>query len=220
VTARLPVARSFRENRLLQGLLVAYALCFAWGAWAPVDRQTWLLENGLVLALLLALVFTHARFAFSNLSCVLVFAFLMLHVVGSHYTYSAVPAGDWLRDAFDLSRNHYDRLVHFAFGLLLAYPLRELTLRRVHAHGLWSYLGPLMAVMAFSGSYEIIEWGAARLVNPDLGMAYVGAQGDIWDGQKDMVLALLGACMAMGIAWLVRARTGREPYQLRTGKRA
>lgn len=211
---RLPVGRGFTQNPLLQALAAVYAVAWLWSAWAPLDRQTWLLENLLVLGLLLVLAAVHRRFVFSNFSSLLLFAFLLLHVVGSHYTYSLVPAGDWVRDLLGLSRNHYDRFVHFSFGLLLAYPLRELTLRRVHAHGFWSFLGPLMVTLGLSGAYEIVEWLAARSVDPDVGVAYVGAQGDVWDGQKDMLLAFTGACTAMLLTALERWRSGREPYLL------
>jgi len=214
VTSRLPVGRRLGDNRLLRGLLIVYAVMWVLGAYAPVDRHTWVLENLLVMAFVGILAVAHARFAFSNLSNVLLFSFLMLHIVGSHYTYSEVPIGNWARDSFGLSRNHYDRFVHFCFGLLLAYPIRELTLRRVHAHGVWSFLGPLMATLAFSGGYEIVEWAAARFSNPEVGIAYVGAQGDVWDGQKDMGLAFLGACLAMALTGLHRARSGQEPYLL------
>ena len=214
MTTKLPIGRKLGDNPLLQALIGIYAAIWLWGAYDPVDRHTWGLENALVLVLVGGLAVTHRRFAFSNLSNLLIFCFLLCHVVGSHYTYSLVPIGEWTRDSFDLSRNHYDRFVHFAFGLLMAYPLRELTLRRVHAHGGWSFLGPLMATLALSGAYEIIEWGAARLSDPDVGMAYVGAQGDVWDGQKDMLLAFLGACIAMALTALQRSRTGHEPYLL------
>lgn len=214
MTSQPLVGRRLGRNRLLQALVALYAGIWLWAAWAPVDRQTWLLENLLVLALALGFAGTHRRFAFSNLSNLLLFGFLVLHAIGSHYTYSAVPPGDWLRDSFELSRNHYDRFVHFAFGLLVAYPVRELTLRRVHAHGLWSFLGPLLVTLALSGGYEVVEWLAARISDPQVGIAYVGAQGDIWDGQKDMALAFTGACAAMALAALVRRWSSHEPYLL------
>ena len=132
----IPLAR----NRFGQRLLAAYAVLWLAAAIAPVDRGTWLLENLLVFAVLALLAANHGRFVFSNLSYCLIFAFLALHSVGSHYTYSEVPAGFWLRDALGLERNHYDRFVHFAFGLLLAYPLREMVLRVVHAHRVWSWV--------------------------------------------------------------------------------
>lgn len=206
------VGRRFARNRTLQAMTAVYAVAWIAGAIAPADRETWLLENLLVFAIVAALVATHRRFVFSNVSYALLAAFLLLHVVGSHYTYSAVPLGDWARDAFDLQRNHYDRFVHFAFGLGCAYPMRELTLRRIHAHGAWSYVVPVLMVVTCSAAYEVVEWGAARVVDPAVGVAYVGAQGDVWDGQKDMLLALVGAILAMAATALTRRLTGREPY--------
>jgi len=187
-----------------------------WGLLAlePVDRDTWLLENYLVFAVVGVLAFTHRRFVFSNLSYASIGVFLLLHAVGSHYTYSTVPLGDWVRDSFGLSRNHYDRFVHFAFGLLLAYPMREITLRRVHAHRLWSFVIPVLFIVTASSLYEILEWAAARVTSPEVGMAYVGAQGDVWDGQKDMVLALAGAVVAMVATAVCRRISGHEPYSL------
>jgi len=209
---RLPVGTPFRTNRFLQALVAIYALLWSALGVAPVSRQTWVLENGLVFALVGVLVATHRRFVFSNLSYALIFVFLLLHAVGSHYTYSAVPAGTWAQEAFGWTRNHYDRFVHFAFGLLLGYPLRELSLRAAHVHARWSFVVPVLAVLALSSCYEILESWAARIVDPDVGIAFVGAQGDPWDGQKDMSLALLGTLLALGAAEWRRRRTGHEPY--------
>jgi putative membrane protein len=158
------------------------------------------------------LALSHGRFAFSRLSCALIFAFLLLHSVGAHYTYSAVPLGDWLQHALALERNHYDRLVHLAFGLLLGYPVRELVLRQMHVHRIWSFVVPVLVILALSSSYEIAEWCAARLVDPAVGIAYVGAQGDAWDGQKDMTLVLVGSILAMVVTAFLRRLWGHEPY--------
>lgn len=195
-----------------RGALAAYLVFWAAMAVSPVDRDTWLLENGLVFLLAALLVGIRRRFRFSNLSMVLILAFLSLHAVGSHYTYSAVPAGFWVRDALGLARNHYDRFVHLAFGLLWAYPFREIALRRVHAHRIWSYVLPCLAVLSFSSGYEIVESWAARAVNPEIGVAFVGAQGDVWDGQKDMTLALGGAVLAMIGTARARRALGHEPW--------
>lgn len=190
---------------------------WAVAAVAPVDRETWLLENGLVFVMVGVLAITHRRFAFSNLSYGLMFAFLLLHATGAHYTYSAVPVGNWVRDLLGLERNHYDRLVHFSFGLLMGYPLREMTLRVVHVHRIWGYLAPPIVVLAMGAMYEIIESWAAQAVNPAVGLAYVGAQGDVWDGQKDMTLAFTGSLLAMGAVALYRRATDHEPYLHRDG---
>jgi len=203
-----PIAR----NRFLQLLVALYAAAWGLGALEPVDRGTWLLENLLVVAFVGALVATHRRFVFSRLSYALIFVFLLLHVVGSHYTYSAVPAGAWVAEAFGLARNHYDRFVHLAFGALLAYPAREIVLRVMHVHRAWSYVVPVLTILALSSGYEMVEAWAARIVDPGVGIAFVGAQGDVWDGQKDMSLALGGAVLAMALTALARRGGRREPY--------
>jgi putative membrane protein len=201
-----------QDNSFLRELVLIYVGVWMLGAMAPVDRSTWLLENLLVFAAVAVLIATHQRFVFSNLSYGLIIAFLGLHVVGSHYTYSEVPLSGRVASVFDLDRNHYDRLVHFAFGLMIAYPLREIGLRTLHVHRGWSYVVPVIATLALSSFYEILEFWAARLTSPETGIAFVGAQGDVWDGQKDMALALAGACIAMGLTWAWRKRTGCEPW--------
>lgn len=206
------VGRHFGENPYLRRLVLVYAVLWAAAAIAPWDRPTWLLENLLVFALVGLLAATHRRFVFSNLSYSLIVLFLLLHAVGSHYTYSTVPLGDWLARVLALERNPYDRFVHFAFGLLLFYPLRELTLRVMHVHRVWSFAIPVAAILSLSAGYEVLESWAARIVRPEVGIAFVGAQGDVWDGQKDMTAALAGALLALGAAEWHRRRTGHEAY--------
>ena len=208
------VGHRWAENPLLRRLVWAYAAVWGWAAFAPRSREDWLLENMLVFLLVASLVAGYRRLVFSNLTHVLLFFFLSLHAVGSHYTYSYTPVGFWLQDAFDMARNPYDRVVHLAFGLLLVYPLRELTLRVLHVHGFWSYAVPVFAVLSLSSGYEILEALAARVFDPELGIAFVGAQGDPWDAQWDMGLALLGAATTLTLTALYRARTGREPWSL------
>ena len=208
------IARPFARNPLLRVLVPSYVVLWAVAGLRPVDRETWVLENVLAVLLFGALALTHRRFVFSNLSYLLIFAFLLLHVPGSHYTYSAVPVGDAVREIFGLERNPYDRFVHFDFGLLLAYPIRELLLRTLHLRGRASWTAPTLCVLALSSAYEILESWAARLFDSEAGVAFVGAQGDVWDGQKDMSLALVGAILAMLLAHRVRRRTGREAYRV------
>lgn len=205
-TATERVRVDFKRNRLLQGLVVAYAAFWVAMAIAPLSRYDWLLENILVFVSVGALVVTYRWFALSDLSYVLIFAFLILHGVGAHYTYAKVPLGFWMQDAWELSRNHFDRIVHFAFGLLLAYPVREVFLRMVHARGFWAYYLPLDVTLAFSALFEVIESWVARLVDPQLGDEYLGTQGDIWDAQKDMTAALIGGILCMAVTAIVRKR--------------
>ena len=167
--ARLPVGAAYREDAALRWMLWGYAAFWLALAIAPLDRPTWLLENGLVFATVALAAGTYRRFPLSLPSYSLLCAFFLLHAVGSHYTYSAVPLGDWVRDAFELERNHYDRVVHFAFGLLFAYPLRELCLRVVAP-----LLCPVIQRAALSlglGGLHIVyffraDWGKAKTPPP------------------------------------------------------
>jgi putative membrane protein len=182
-------------------------------AWAikPVDVKDWALENALTVVFLAALVLSYRRFPLSNISYTLIFLYLCLHTIGAHYTYSLVPYDAWfqrltgrtLNSLFGFQRNHFDRLVHFLFGLLLAYPVRELFMRVAGARGFWGYYLPLDLTMSFSMLYELIEWVAAVKLGGDLGHAYLGTQGDTWDAHKDMALATLGALICMCVVALI-----------------
>jgi putative membrane protein len=199
----------FRANRPLQGMLLWLVLLWVITAMDPLYPRDWLLENLLVFIYGFLLLVTYRRFAFSNFSYGLFTVFLSLHLIGAHYTYAETPLGFWLQDLFNLQRNHYDRIVHFAFGLLIAYPFRELLLRAAGLRVPWSYLLSVTVVLAFSNFYEIIEAITAEIVSPDLGTAYLGTQGDIWDAQKDAFVAFIGAVIAMTVTWLrVRSAAG------------
>ncbi|MCD0502692.1 DUF2238 domain-containing protein [Bordetella petrii] len=202
----------------LWSLAGVYAALWTALAINPADRSDWLLENALVLLFGVALAVTRRWFVFSRVSYTLIFLFLCLHAVGAHYTYSNVPYDDWwralaghgLNEALGWQRNHFDRLVHFSYGLLLAYPIREIFLRVVEVRGFWGYLLPLDVALSTSALYELIEWGAATMFGGDLGAAYLGTQGDIWDAHKDMALAGLGACLAMLITAVANRGTNRD----------
>jgi len=199
-------------------LLLLLAAFSALLAVEPLDRSAWALENALLVGGVVALVATRNVFPFSRFSYTLIFLFLSLHTIGAHYTYSQVPYDAWVESVTGRSlgawlgweRNHFDRAVHFCYGLLLAYPVREIFLRIADVRGFWGYYLPLDATMATSMLYEIIEWGAAELFGGDLGVAYLGTQGDIWDTQKDMALAMLGAVIAMLATGLVNWRCQRD----------
>ena len=193
--------KPFRSNRVLQGLVLWLVVLWVVTAIEPHFPRDWLLENLLVFAYGALLVFTYRRFQFSNLSYFLFTVFLSLHLAGAHYTYSETPFCFWIQDLFDFERNHYDRLVHFAFGLLLAYPMREILLRKSGVNRAWSYFIAINCVAAFSAVYEMLEMIAAMLVSPELGAAYLGTQGDEWDAQKDAFLAFIGAVIAMLVTW-------------------
>jgi putative membrane protein len=195
---------NFRTNRVLQALVIWYVGFWIVTAIAPRDRSDWLLENLLVFVAVGFLVATYRRFPLSNLSYFLITVFLTLHAVGAHYTYEYAAPGYWLKDLFGLSRNHFDRLVHFGFGLLLTYPIREALMRVIKASSFWSYLLPLAIVKSASGLYELVEMWVAVIVSPELGAAYLGTQGDEWDAQKDMAAAMFGSLLCLLITSVVR----------------
>lgn len=188
--------KPLRERRLLHALCACYAIIWCVSAIDPVKRSDWLLENLLVFVFIPVLIFTYRRLSLSDTSSVLIFLFLVMHAAGAHYTYAEVPLGYWLKEAFHLERNHFDRIAHFSFGIM-AYPVQEVLMRTTNVRGIWASLLPMSIITSFSGFFEIIEAAIAMLVNPELGAAYLGLQGDVWDAQKDMALAILGA----GLVW-------------------
>lgn len=196
------------RHRYVLALAGIYLVWWTIMAISPFDRSDWLLENLLVFLAAGLLVFTYRRFRLSTTSYTCIFLFLMLHTLGSHYTYAEVPYQEWF-PIFEGGRNHFDRLVHFTYGLFLAYPIRELFLRIVNVRGFWGYFLPLDLTLSTSALYELLEWGAAELVGGDLGVAYLGTQGDVWDAHKDMLLATIGALVAMLVtAWFNRNKAG------------
>ncbi|MBI4428667.1 MAG: DUF2238 domain-containing protein [Ignavibacteriales bacterium] len=198
------IRANFRENILLRILAVGYPLVWIITAIRPVYPSDWLLENILVVLFVPGLVATYKRFPLSDLSYLCVAVFMTLHAIGAHYTYAETPIGYWMQDWFRLERNHYDRVVHFSFGLLMAYPVREVFLRVARSKGFFAYYLPLDVTLAFSAGYEIIEMLVAVVVSPEAGTAYLGTQGDVWDAQKDMGLAALGAVICMAATAVIR----------------
>lgn len=210
-TAYSPIDPALSARPFLVALIVAFAVFWLWAAYAPVYRFDWFLENILVFATTFILVAAYRWLPLSDVSYILLFVFLVLHVIGSHYTYSFVPAGFWAQEAFGLSRNHYDRLVHFSFGLLLFYPLREVVIRKVTRNTLHAGLFALSICWSLSGSFEIMEWIIASIVDPEAGIAYLGIQGDEWDAQKDTALASAGALAALLVSLLAPRRPAHSP---------
>lgn len=193
--------KPFRSNTLLQFLVSWLILLWIITAIYPLYPRDWLLENLLVFVSGILLTITYRQFQFSNFSYALFSVFMSLHLCGAHYTYSETPFGFWLQDWLGFGRNHYDRIVHFCFGFLLAYPFREILMRKAKVASTWSYFLAVVGIMAFSSFYEVIEGLAAMIVSPELGSAYLGTQGDEWDAQKDSFLAFVGAIIAMLLNW-------------------
>ncbi len=202
----------------LTTLAGAFGILWVVLAIAPLHRADWLLENALVAVAILVLVATRNVLPLSRVSYTTIFVFMCLHAVGAHYTYSEVPydaafsslTGRSLNELMGWERNHFDRLVHFSYGLLLAYPIREVFLRVANVRGFWGYFLPLDVTMSTSMLYELIEWAAAVAFGGELGAAFLGSQGDVWDAHKDMALASLGALITMAVAACVNAIYGRD----------
>lgn len=198
------------RSRVPVYLFAFYVVFWAALAVAPFDRFDWFLENLLVFATVPWLVHMYLRRPLSNRSYVLILVFYCLHTVGSHYTYAEAPIGYWVSDLLGIERNHYDRAVHFSFGLLLCYPLAELIQRNARPRGNWSLTFAVLVVCTFSLIYETIEWIVAVIVSPEASLAFLGTQGDVFDAQKDSALAALGSVIAALITWRLRARRARS----------
>ena len=192
---RVPLKR----NYWLLSFIVIFTAVWVSTFVGTSDINNWFLENLLVFLFLGFLVITYSKYQFSDLSMLLICIYLCLHVYGSKYTYAENPLGYWLKDTLHWERNHYDRIVHFSFGFLLAYPMRELFLRWLKFPVWVAWALPIEITLSVSGFYELIEWAVADVFFPSQGDAYLGTQGDIWDAQKDMFLATLGAILATSI---------------------
>lgn len=204
-------------------LILTLLFSIVWIALAinPLYRKDWALENVLVIVSVIVLVVSYRHLVLSRISYTLIFIFLCLHEVGAHYTYAEVPYDEWFHAFAGQSfnqmvgweRNNFDRVIHFCYGLLLAYPIREVFIRVVNVRGFWGYFLPMDLTMSTSMMFELFEWGAATLFGGDLGMAYLGTQGDIWDSHKDMALASLGAFTAMTFTALLNGYLQRDFVQ-------
>lgn len=189
----------FKTNPWLWAFLTLFVAIWVSTLVGTSDLNNWMLENTLTVLFVIFLFASHKKYQFSDLSYLLICIYLCLHVYGSKYTYAENPFGYWLKDYFHSDRNHYDRIVHFSFGFLLAYPMRELFLRWLKYPKLVSWVLPIEITLSISAFYELIEWAVADIFFAAQGDAYLGTQGDIWDAQKDIFLAFLGAILATSI---------------------
>ncbi len=187
------------SKRELLILLLIYVVCFAILAINPYDRADWALENFFPISQLLAVILFYPYFKFTRLCYHLIFIYLLVQSWGGHFTYAEAAPFNWIRDRFSLPRNEYDRLAHFMLGFLLGMPIREVLLKYVVASRRWLAFITASLVLAIGAFYEFIEWWVAVLVTPGLGDKFLGTQGDIWDTQWDMFLALVGAVCALVI---------------------
>ena len=176
----------------------------------PEKVFDWWLENMAALTFLAVLGITYRRLPLSDLSYLLIFVYLSLHEWGAEYKYSDVPLGEWMKPWLHTARNHYDRVMHFSYGLLLTYPMQEWFMRVVGVRSRWRYVLPVEMTLAFSACYEMLEAFMASILTPERGEEFVGMQGDMWDSQEDMFMAGLGAVTAMLAIAVVRTIRSRR----------
>ena len=195
------------RRKLVPGLAVICAAAWFIAALHPVDQQAWLLENLLLVVFVALFFFGHRRLRLSNTSLFLSAVFVLLHIVGSHYTYARMPLGLWARDYFGLSRNHYDRFAHGAFGFLLVFPVREFLLRFSGISRRWSFWVAPAIILAVSGVFRSLRALSRNSSAPGQGVMWLGGQGDEWDAQQDMFSALVGAVMMMVLVAVVERKS-------------
>ncbi len=172
-------------------------VCLAVSGYRPVDPFTWVLEIFPAVIGGAVMIATYRRFPLTTLLYALILVHALILMLGGHYTYANVPLGFWMQDAFGFTRNHYDRIGHFAQGFVPAMIARELFLRHnVVKRGPWLFVVILLCCLGISAIYELIEWWTAEL-SGSAADAFLGTQGDPWDTQKDMFMAGLGACAAL-----------------------
>ena len=195
---------SFSSNFWLMGFIAIFLAVWLNSLIGTTDLANWLLENTLTILFVIFLTATYGRHQFSDLSYLLICIYFCLHVYGSKYTYAENPFGYWLQDTLQLERNHYDRIVHFSFGFLLAYPMREMFLKWFKYPQWVAWVLPIEITLSISAFYELIEWAVADIFFKAQGDAYLGTQGDVWDAQKDIFVAICGAILATTLVSLLK----------------
>jgi len=185
-------------NKISIILIILFIALFTWSGWQPQDRFVWFLEILPVMLGGITLLATYRKFQFTPLVYSLILIHAVILVIGGHYTYELVPAGEWVKAAFDLSRNNYDRLGHLAQGFIPAMIAREVLIRCSPVKkGGWLFFLALCFCTAFSAVFEMFEWLVAISTSSEHGNAFLGMQGDPWDTQWDMFLCLCGAIIAL-----------------------
>jgi putative membrane protein len=185
-------------------IFTLFLVVWTWSSYHPASSQNWFLENKLIFATIPIIICTVWFLKLSRLSVTLITLFLILHLIGAHYNYGSVPFGQTIGEWLKTDRNMYDRLVHFSFGFLMFYPIRELFLRIANVKTFWSYYLPFDVVLSFSAIYEIMEWFTVRQSDPHVGYLFIGGT-DPFDASKDMAMAGIGALLALIIIFILQA---------------
>ena len=198
-------------------LLLSAGACLIWSGIAPNGRFNWLMETLPAMVGGLLLLVTYRRFRFTTVVYVVAWIFALILMVGGHYTYAEVPIGNWVRDAFHLSRNHFDRMGHFFQGVIPAMFARELLVRTSPLRpGKWLFFLCICVAVAISAGYELFEWRYAVTFGGQQADDFLGSQGDKWDAQSDMLMALIGSVTSLLLLGWLQDRQMRPLLQ--TGK--
>lgn len=205
-TSSSSIRTDLKVNKFFWLLACLLACYWIYGWYYCIDQQDWIIENLLVVICLSTLVITRKWHRFSNLSYLCIFLFVMLHLYGAFYAYTQNEFGSWLQNKFHLWRNPYDRIVHFSFGLFMAYPFRELLINKFRVSSRTSWLLPVEIAFSFGTVFELIEWGVSVVTTKETGETYVATQGDVWDAHKDILLAAAGAGVCMLITYIFNRR--------------
>lgn len=198
-------------NRHLYMIVSLACVCLLWGLSGihPHDAANWFAESKIFFWTLPILAALAASVRLSKISITLICAFLVLHVIGMHYNYGEVPFGYWIGKLMHTDRNMYDRLTHFAFGFFMFYPVREVLLRIGRTQGFFNYFIPLTCMMSFSALYEIMEWYTVSGLSASVGYLFIGGN-DPFDAEKDMLVATIGALLALAIIAGINACTVKD----------
>lgn len=193
---------------LHQILLLIFMITWFYLSIDPLEGDTWLAENILLIISFIFLIEKYESLPLSDASYIMIFILAILQTIGSHYTYAQVPIGFDVAEYFDLARNHYDRLVHFVFGLLLALPVKEYLAPKVLIKSTTLSLTILVLLfLGLGGLYEVLEWGYTFVSSPDSADEFLGEQGDKWDAQKDILLAGVGAFITLFLISIFSKKT-------------
>jgi len=192
------------QHRFICLLFAIFFTYWMYGWLTCLNVEDWIIENLLVVICISLVIASHKWHRLSEFSYLCLFVFVMLHLYGAFYAYTRNNLGEWLRDTYHLARNPYDRIVHFSFGLLLAYPIREILVNKYKLTGNASWWMPIQFVFSLGTIFELIEWGVATFTDTETGETYVATQGDVWDAHKDIILALIGTTISMTILYGIK----------------
>ena len=204
----------FKSNKWLWLFIIVFVIVWVNTYLGTTDLSNWFLENTLTVLSLIFLITSFKKYQYSDLTYLFICIYLCMHVYGSKYTYAENPLGYYLQDLLHTSRNQYDRIVHFSFGFLLAYPIRELFIQWLKYPKSAAWITPIEITLSIGGIYELIEWAVADIFFTEQGAAYLGTQGDVWDAQKDIFYAFTGAILASSLISLIhRFKTTQQSNQ-------